>query len=231
LGTALLLVGRVDEALLRMESARPRLNPNCPLLNSSLGLAWLEKNEPEKAIPCLQRAIAAAPDHPIWRVELARAYHDAGRLDDFSAELGRVAAAGLPQLASVEGLHLYYRELWKSSHRRRAWTFFKRAVKEHPDDILMLNNTAWFLATGPSVGAEPAESLRLAQRVCELAGEAHPGLLDTLAAAQAANGRFDEAVRTAEQALQLAQAGGDAALVGQIAQRLDAYRRGQPWRE
>ena len=230
-GTALLLLGRVDEALLRMESARQRLNPGCPLLNSSLGLAWLEKDEPEKAIPYLRRAIAAAPDHPIWRVELARAYLDAGQDDAFATELDRIAAAGLPQLASLEGLHLYYRELWKSSHRRRAWTFFRRAARENPSDIPLLNNTAWFLATRPPPGVDPAEALRLAQQVHALAGDAHPGILDTLAAAQAANGRFAEAIQTAEQALQKAQAAGDADLAGQIEQRLDAYRRGQPWRE
>ena len=230
-GTALMLIGRVDEALLRMEGARQRLDADSPLLHSAIGLAWLEKGEPDKAIPCLERAAATAPDHPILRVELARAYLDAGRYKDFDAELERVAAAGLPQLASVAGLHLYYRELWKGSHRRRAWTFFQREIQRHPDDIPMLNNTAWFLATGPSVGADPSEALRLAQRGCELAGKPHPGLLDTLAAAQAANGRFAEAVQTAEQAEQLAQAGGDAALAAQIAQRLETYRRDRPWRE
>jgi hypothetical protein len=49
-------------------------------------------------------------------------------------------------------------------------------------------------------------------------------LLDTLAAAYAAVGRFDEAVRSAEQAMALAEAEGSFALAQSIRGRISDYR-------
>ncbi len=231
LGMALLLLDRADEAILRMESARQRLNPDCEFLNFDLGLAWMEKAEPKKAIPCFERALAAAPAaSPNWRVELARAYRDDGRMQAYSNEMARAVADGFFR-ADVDGLRLYYLSLWENGYGRRAWTFFRRELDRDPANVLLLNNVAWYLATRPPAGADPAESLRLAQKARDLAGDAHAGILDTLAAAQAANGQFDDAVQTASLALRQAQAGGLSDLAGQIERRLDSYRRRQPWRE
>jgi hypothetical protein len=51
-----------------------------------------------------------------------------------------------------------------------------------------------------------------------------PRTLDTLAVAQAASGRMDDASATAERALGLATAAGDAELAAQIAARLALFR-------
>ena len=56
-------------------------------------------------------------------------------------------------------------------------------------------------------------------------------VLDTLAAAHAAAGRFGEAARVAEQALQLAESAGPATLAAQIRARLALYRAGRPYQE
>ena len=50
-------------------------------------------------------------------------------------------------------------------------------------------------------------------------------MLDTLATAYAEAGRFPDAVRTAEQAVQLAAAAGNRTLVEKIHTRLELYRR------
>ena len=107
----------------------------------------------------------------------------------------------------------------------------RRRIAEHPDNVPMINNAAWFLAVRPPPGIDPAECLRLAEQACALAGDAHAGVLDTLAAALATNGRFDEAAQAAERAQQTARAAGADALAEQIGRRLETYRRGQPWRE
>ena len=66
------------------------------------------------------------------------------------------------------------------------------------------NNLAWLLATSPEPDTDDTErALSLARR---LAGrEWTAGSLDTLAAALAANGRFEEAVSTMDQALTTAR--------------------------
>ena len=88
------------------------------------------------------------------------------------------------------------------------------------------------LATNPNASVRNgSEAVELAQRALKLSGGNEPAILGTLAAAYAEAGRFAEAVRTAEQAVQLAAAKGDRALAEQIRTRLELYRNGKPYRQ
>jgi hypothetical protein len=62
-------------------------------------------------------------------------------------------------------------------------------------------------------------------------GERDAALLDTLAAACAAAGRYDAAVAAARRALDLAMSKGPANLVGPIRERLRTYESRKPFRE
>ena len=76
-----------------------------------------------------------------------------------------------------------------------------------------------------------AEALMLAAKASQLAGQAQPVALDTLAMAYAETGRFDQAVQIGQKAVNLARAAGkkdDAAL---MQQRLELYQKREPWRE
>ena len=88
------------------------------------------------------------------------------------------------------------------------------------------NNLAWLLAT--RAAGDPgaaAEAVGLAEQAVAELGDGDAGALDTLAAAYAAAGRRQDAARTAERALALAEAGGNAALAAQIRERaLDTTR-------
>lgn len=115
----------------------------------------------------------------------------------------------------------------------------KAAVQEHyrmlqlrPDRVETLNNLAWRLATTEDANlANPTDALKFAQRACELTDSSNPQILDTLAAAYAAAGRFAEAVTTAEKALNLAQTQNDGELAGQIEDRLKLYKANQAYRQ
>ena len=229
LGLVLILLDRPDEAIQRMESVRLKFKPECEYLNYVTGLAWMEKNEPAKAIPYFTRALMVASNHPTWRAELARAYRDAGQMAAYSNELAHIANIGFLNLASYEGLCIYYLGLWQHGHGRRAWTFFQRELERNPDDMAMLNNTAWFLATRLPAGASPEQAIRLAIRAREASPAPYPDVLDTLAVAYAANGQFDDAIHTAEEAQALALAAGNQPLAARIEERLQAYRSGMAW--
>jgi hypothetical protein len=56
-------------------------------------------------------------------------------------------------------------------------------------------------------------------------------LLGTLAAAYAENGRFDEAVKTTEEAIQAAERQGQKELAAKNRELLGHYRARRPWRE
>ena len=56
------------------------------------------------------------------------------------------------------------------------------------------------------------------------------GLLDTLAAAYANAGRFQEAVKTGEEALSIAKAEGENDFADSIRARIALYKKGSPFR-
>jgi len=76
-----------------------------------------------------------------------------------------------------------------------------------------------------------SEAVRLAEKANALTGGEHPAMLTTLAAAYAETGRFEDAIRTAEQAIKLAGEAGAEILVTRNRQLLEYYRRGEAYHQ
>jgi Flp pilus assembly protein TadD len=113
-----------------------------------------------------------------------------------------------------------------------ALAVYEQLLLVEPDNVPALNNLAWFAAAHPDPAFRNASrAVTLAQRACELTAHKDPGNLDTLAAAYAEAGRFDQAVSTAQAAHDLAFRTGDHALAATIREHMEHYRRGQPWRD
>jgi len=105
---------------------------------------------------------------------------------------------------------------------------FERAVSRAPQDPWGYNALAWMLARCPDDNfRDGTRAISLATRACELTDweDAYP--LDTLAAAYAETGRYDEAIRWQQNAIRLAP----------IEERelfeeaLELYERGEPYRD
>jgi protein O-mannosyl-transferase len=71
----------------------------------------------------------------------------------------------------------------------------------------------------------------LAESAVKLGGRQHAFLVGTLAAAYAEAGRFPDAIKTAEEAIELAKKTGQEELATKNRELLTAYREGRPWRE
>ncbi|MDP6380335.1 MAG: sulfatase-like hydrolase/transferase [Phycisphaerae bacterium] len=101
-----------------------------------------------------------------------------------------------------------------------------------PEAEDVLNTVAWLKAVSPKEKFhDPRDAIRLARRACELTDNKRLDILDTLAVAYAAAGRFGEAVSTAEAALVLARDAGDDKFVDEIQGHLNLFKRGQPYHE
>lgn len=93
------------------------------------------------------------------------------------------------------------------------------------------NERVWFLATCPIADQrDPERALELAGHMIENAAGLPPSELDTVAAALAANGRFDEAVSYQQRALDGLEPDQRATL-RRMRERLAGYRRGRAWVE
>ena len=96
----------------------------------------------------------------------------------------------------------------------------------------MLNDLAWLLATHEDTEIrDGVEAVDLAERACQLVDYKVPVVVDTLAAAYAETGQFDQAVKTAQEALQLSRNVGEQELARKIQNHLESYRVKRPWRE
>ena len=107
---------------------------------------------------------------------------------------------------------------------------YRAALGVDEAGVASLCELAWFLATCPDAGLrQPGEAVGLAQRADALTGHRHPHVLDVLAAALAADGKYDQAVATAQRALDAAPKQADDPWTRAVRQRLMLYQRGQPY--
>jgi tetratricopeptide (TPR) repeat protein len=109
---------------------------------------------------------------------------------------------------------------------------YRAALRLKPDWTDPINNLALLIATHPEIrNRDTNEAIRLASRACELSGYKDPVILGTLAAAYASAGRFDEAIATADRAMNLADAANQPRVKDTIAYHLSLYKQGKPYIE
>ena len=114
----------------------------------------------------------------------------------------------------------------------RAAALIKVAIASSGDDPNALNNIAWIRATHADAShRDGTQALRLAEQARDAASEPNHVLFSTLAAAFAENGRFAEAVGSAQRAIELAQGVSDEEAVRRYEAQLAGYRRNQPFHQ
>jgi cytochrome c-type biogenesis protein CcmH/NrfG len=112
-----------------------------------------------------------------------------------------------------------------------ATTEYRETLRLRPDWPPALGGLAWILATSSNESVRNGgEAVQLAERLCAVSGCQEADGLDVLAAAYAEAGRFDDAVRVAQRAVEAATAAGPGDLAGQIQERLKLYRASRPYR-
>jgi len=108
----------------------------------------------------------------------------------------------------------------------------REGLEYTPSATDLLNGLAWLRATCPDAARRNGEeAVRLAEQVVRLSGGQNPAHLDTLAAAYAEAGRFDDARRTIQRALEIAQNSRRADVAKECEQRKALYEQNQPYRE
>ena len=111
---------------------------------------------------------------------------------------------------------------------KEAMQAWRQTLSFDPDNPDAANNIAWMRATAADAELRDGrEALDLAQRAIRTGGE-NPVVLRTLAAAQAENGQFAEAIATCERGLELAKKNRDRAMAENLQSCIESFRRGEP---
>ncbi len=194
----------------------------------------VQRGDRDAAIDQYARALEIAPRDLRTRVNLASLLVRVGRIDDARAQLARCEAelrAGAPLPEPFRAaLHEALGET--ASDRSRAIAHYRDALAADSGRTRAANNLAWLLATAPDLGpGDAAEAARLAESAARRTAYREPAILDTLAAAYAAQGRHEAAVEHAAHALSLAQARPGTPWAEAIRARIALYRAGERYIE
>ena len=133
---------------------------------------------------------------------------------------------------SAEGYGKLAMALSDQGQIQEAIAGYTESLRLNPDQVTACNNLAWILATHPDARIRNGrEAVRWAERACELTHYQQPMLAGTLAAAYAEGGRFADAIRLTNKAIDLATANGQKDLVKKNRELLALYQTGTPYHE
>lgn len=172
---------------------------------------------------------AAAQGHPAGYLGMAYLYESGtgvAKDPDTALIWYRSAADAGSTDAQLRLAHMALQTKDLNSHvEARRWFELAAAA----DSPRAWNDYAWLLATSRH------DQIRQGMRAVALAERAtardrSPSYLDTLAAAYAEIGNFEQAVKVQEEALALVT-DQDSALAAELRSHLEAFRAGKPWRE
>lgn len=229
LGIAYKRVGRTDESQQALLSAIALNQAGADTYRTLAGV-MAERGSVMGAMKVCAKALELEPDDTNGR--------------ELMASLQQVAAQ---QLATIEQLRIQTSSpdapadlllqlailLSRTGDLPGAIAVLRSALASSPDDVLLNNALAWFLAAGWEDSLrDGAEALRLAQKAAATVDvDLRHHVLHTLAAAQAETGAWPDAIATQRQAIEAARAAGDARAAAKYERELRLLNQRKPLRE
>jgi tetratricopeptide (TPR) repeat protein len=215
---------RLDLAIHAFASAL-QLDPHFAAAYIDRGVAHAQRGEFRQALADLNQGLALAPNHPTALLARGMVHFELQALEPATADLtaARVAAPNDADICFQRGL-LYLAR----GDCALALSDFADATRLDPSNARLHNQLAWILSTHPDGRfRDGLKALEHATKACELTQWQDALILDTLAAAHAEIGGFDQAARRAAEALRIAPHGFESA----ISQRFALYQSGQAFRD
>jgi tetratricopeptide (TPR) repeat protein len=226
-GAALAEAGQAERALAEYEQAL-RLNPAMPEVHANIALLQGRAGKTQEAIASLRAALAMRPEDARFHHMLGTLLAESGDLAGALTHL-EMAAQGSPDIDTRVNLAQVAFALKQS---RRGVAALREAARLAPEDLTVTLTLAWILATSSDDQLrDGGEALRLAEAAVRQTRGEDPEALQTLAAAQAEVGRFQDALAVIARAISVAQGQGRGELVKVLESNRIAYEQGRGWRE
>jgi tetratricopeptide (TPR) repeat protein len=195
---------------------------------SQLGEVLIEQERINYAIDCFEKTLESNPDHARAHHYLANALVKKGRIQRAISHYAKAAQVE-PNLAEAHqnlGVLLFAQNRLDEAVGR-----FYRALDVKPEYSQALENLELILAIDEdSKLINAGKLIKYAERAAESTGYQDAKVLKALSAAYAAEGRFDQAMKIAARALELAVAAEQKELAGKIRMQIQFYELGRPYR-
>ncbi len=227
LGTALTHLHRVQDALPHFIAAA-KLRPDHPDAQFNLGAASAALGKLDLAGTALLKCLRLRPQDAKARRLLADVMLKQQNINGAITNLAELVKLEPNPNTAFDLAQL----LVQTGKAEIAISYYRIALELKPDWPQAYNNLALILATHPDERVRNGpEAVALAERACALTQSSVPVYLSTLAAAYAELGRFDDAIRTAEQAVALAEARGLTNIARRNTELLQLYQAGKPFHD
>jgi len=206
-----------------------RLKPDFIDAQNDLGCILCRKKLYREAITHFQAVLRLDPANGNALYNGGFAYFKNGNLDEAIASFQAVSKIYIGDPAPPGLLHAC---VGIKTETEEMAVKLRDAAKQNPDVPEALNNYAWLLAANPDATVRDGnEAVRLATHACDLTHYQVIAYVNTLALAYAEAGRFDEAIKTAQTAREMASKAGDQALMDKNQQMIESFQVRQPYYE
>ena len=228
LGSALQQQGKLIEAISHYAKAL-KIDSNYAEAHNNLGYTLTRQNHYKEAIYHYNEALRINPTYTDAHNNLGTALIHQGNEKEAIYHYYEALKSN-PKYAGA-----YYnlgKILLNRGKTEEAINFYRKALKFEPEMTQALYNLSWILAVYEDKKYRNGEeALKLSEKLCKITQYHEPLALDALAAAYAEEGRFKEAVLTAQKGLELALKMGPKELALGLENRLKLYYAGRPYRQ
>ena len=229
--------GELDDAISHFEAAAeirsrktdPHYNVGSAFVEMNLADALARKGQSDEAMFHYQQAIRLEPNYADAYYNRGNVLFAKGRIDEAITDWEKTLQL---QPKDADAHTCLGNAFLCQGSPKEAIAQYEMAVALGPQDPHSRNNLGWILATSSDAEVrDGAKAVDFAQQAVALSGGREPQFLRTLAAAYAENGRFADAVATAQQAALLAGMQGKRGLAKHLEEDLLLYRAHLPLRE
>jgi Tfp pilus assembly protein PilF len=205
-----------------------RRKPDDEAIYVSRGLCYAQKDDDDKALADFDKAVSLNPKN-VQALQLRGSAH---------SQKGdkEKALADFKEAISVDpnnaGTYLFRAQLYLVENEPElALADYEEVMRRAPGYAGAMNDYAWTLATNPKDSVRDGrKAVEFAKKACHESDYKHAPTLDTLAAACAEAGDWDEAVKWQTEAVNLAEKSNPEDVDG-MKERVELYKQKKPFRE
>ena len=202
---------------------------NNDVAENNLGIVFLRKGKLDDAISLLQAAVDLRPENAPAHDNLAKALLQKGQVADALVHYRKLLEI---QPENLETRNILGTVLIQQGRIREAIEQWQKALAIQPENGNAMSNLAWVFAASPEDSVrDGARAVELAKNALRISGGKIPMIFRTLAAAYAENGRFREAIETAQHGVALANSQGNPGLAAELQSNIALYQAGRPLRD
>jgi tetratricopeptide (TPR) repeat protein len=219
-------LGQVDEALVDFQEAL-RLQANAAPVLFQVGLIAQERGQRDEALALFTQVVLQSPGNMDARYRLGLLLMGMGRSREAAAQLAMAAQANPSNVEARANLAL---SLLRSGQVAAAIAEYRQALKLQPGWTEAQCDLARLLAH-PLSGNDRnlPEATKLAEEACQMTKYEHPAAVQSLAMVYSEVGRFDEAVKLQQRALELVTGKADDQTLAVIKRRVNLYKSRRPF--